>query len=426
MNAAQLYTLITNKKLSISTDSRTIQLQTIYFGLRGDVFDGNSFAGAAINNGAEYAVIDNPEYKGDDRYIVVDDSYKILQEIAQIHRKNFSIPILVIGGSNGKTTTKELITAVLSKKYIVHTTKGNLNNYIGVPLTLLAMKQNTEIAVIEIGANRPVEHTELMNIVQPTHVLVTNNGADHLEGFGSLAGVRKANKEIYDWARDNGAVIFVNKNITDLYQDTEGANRIAYPTGEYLGASDLYAGIQYGETKIQTQLVGSLNELNILSAVAVGEYFDVPMNDMVDAFAQYVPTLKRSQLLQYGSTNVILDCYNANPSSMGLSLQDFFKTSENKKRVVIVGDMLELGQIQYDAHREILELISSNISTDDVVMCVGPVFSKFNNEVPFSFFQTSKDAQDFFNNLDTDSAYIFLKASRGIKLEEVIQKKFPL
>lgn len=426
MKSADIYTLIKERNLSVSTDSRTAGPGTIYIGLKGDLHDGNSYAGDAIKQGAEYAVVDNSKYKKDDRIILVDDSYKTLQELAHIHRMQFSIPILVIGGSNGKTTTKELISAVLSKKHLVHTTKGNLNNHVGVPLTLLSMPITTEIGIIEIGANHPGEHAELMKIVEPTHVLVTNNGADHLEGFGSVEGVRAANKEIYDWAHAKHATIFVNKEIVDLCEDTKNMNRVLYPIGDYKSSSDMYAAVTYNNIVIKTQLVGSLNELNILAAIAVGEYFKVPMEQMTEAFAGYVPTLKRSQLIVQGSTNVVLDCYNANPSSMELSLRDFFKVSNGHKRIIIIGDMLEIGETEQVAHLEVLNQIKDNIKEDDMVLCVGPVLCTFKDKFLFQFFQNSDDASETFNRLDLNNSYVFLKASRGIKLENVINKKIAL
>lgn len=426
MKSADIYTLIKENNLSISTDSRIAGPGTIYIGLKGDVHDGNSYASDAIRQGAEYAVIDNQEYYKDDRTILVEDSYKTLQELAHIHRLKFSIPILVIGGSNGKTTTKELVSAVLSKKYSVHMTKGNLNNHIGVPLTILSMPATTEIGIIEIGANHPGEHADLMKIVEPTHVLVTNNGADHLEGFGSIEGVRTANKEIYDWARERGITIFVNKGIVDLCEDTENVNRVLYPMSDYKSSSDIYAAVTYDNTLIKTQLVGSLNELNILAAIAVGEYFKIPIAQMVEAFAEYTPTLKRSQLIVQGTTKIVLDCYNANPSSMELSLQDFFKLSNGYKRIVIIGDMLETGETEQVVHLEILNQVKNSIAENDVVLCVGPVFFTFKNDFSFQFFQNSNDAGEIFNELDLSDSYVFLKASRGITLENVVNKKIAL
>lgn len=422
MNASEIYNLISERKLIVSTDSRSVNSDTIYFALKGDVFDGNEFANNALQSGAQYAVIDNPLFhKDDEKYILVADVQEVLQNVANLYRKEFSIPIVAIGGSNGKTTTKELVSAVLSKKYKIHTTTGNLNNHVGVPLTLLSMSRDTELAVIEIGANHASEHTMLMNMIEPTHVLVTNNGADHLEGFRSLAGVRSANKEIYDWVRAHTGTVFVNKEISDLIEDSEGLNRIAYPTKNYSSDSDIYAGVIYDGTKIKTQLVGSLNELNILAAVAVGEEFNVPMSDIVFACEGYEPKLKRSQLIQQGSTTFIMDCYNANPSSMELSLRDFFKTTVGKRRITIVGDMRELGETENELHLEILNLIQQNSQPADKIIIAGPVFYQFRESYPFSFFPTSSDARTYFESLDLSDAFVFLKASRGTKLEVVVE-----
>jgi UDP-N-acetylmuramoyl-tripeptide--D-alanyl-D-alanine ligase len=252
--------------------------------------------------------------------------------------------------------------------------------------------------------------------------LVTNNGADHLEGFGSLEGVRSANREVYDWVRAHTGTVFVNREITNLMEDSDGLHRIVYPVGDYSSSSDMYAGISYNEMIIKTQLVGSLNELNILAAVAVGEQFDVPMSAIVSACADYTPKLKRSQLIQQGTTNIILDCYNANPSSMELSLRDFFKTTIGKQRITIVGDMRELGKTENELHREMLDLIKNNVQETDTVIIVGPVFWQFRSEYPFHFFQTSLDAQEYFQSLNLENTYVFLKASRGTKLETVIEK----
>jgi UDP-N-acetylmuramoyl-tripeptide--D-alanyl-D-alanine ligase len=419
----QLYKLLTEDRFSISTDTRTITPGDIYIGIKGDVFDGNIFAPQALEKGARYAIVDDPTYATDERYILVSNTRQTLEELATYHRKQFSIPILVIGGSNGKTTTKELVHAVLSKKYTAHVTKGNLNNDLGVPLTILAMPRNTQIAIIEIGANHPGEHITLMNIVAPTHVLVTNNGADHLEGFGSLAGVRSANKEIYGWMRDHEGHIFVNKNITDLVEDSADTKCTLYPQKEVETISGLYAGIRYSEETFISSLFGSYNEPNILAAIAVGEYFEVPLSDIKDAIASYVPTLKRSQVIQGPDYSIILDCYNANPSSMEAALRDFVKDTTPGKRVFIIGDMFEMGSEEDRVHKEILTLVQSLVDTNDTVMCVGPRFGKYKNECSFSFFETTDSAREVFNALNLSDKFIFLKASRGIRLEEVIKEK---
>jgi UDP-N-acetylmuramoyl-tripeptide--D-alanyl-D-alanine ligase len=422
MEKGELYKLIVEGGISISTDTRTVKDRDVYIGLKGEVFDGNAYAKDALDKGARLAIIDNTEYAVDERCIVVDNTYDTLKALATVHRATFSIPVIAIGGSNGKTTTKELTTAVLAKKYKVHTTKGNLNNEIGVPLTLLAMPRETEIAVIEIGANHPGEHTMLMNIVCPTHVLVTNNGADHLEGFGSIAGVRKANKEIFYCARDQKAVVLVNKNISDLMEDSEGLNRIVYPDRPVESISVLQAGLNYEGTVIQSQLFGSFNEANILAALAVGRQFDVPIAAIAQAIAAYEPGLKRSQIVRESDHTLIIDCYNANPTSMELSLKDFFHSTEAGKRIIIAGDMFEVGETEHEAHEAILKLIEENKDAHDYVMCVGPRFSACLTDYKnFHFFLSPIEAKVFYTTLDLKDKSIFLKGSRGIKLEEIIQ-----
>ena len=426
MQTKELYELYKRADYQISTDTRTVKQGDLFVALSGDTFDGNAFAEEAIKKGASYAIISNPDYQIGERYIMVPDTLKTLQELATFHRTQLDIPILAIGGSNGKTTTKELVHAVLSTKYRVHTTKGNLNNSIGVPQTLLSMPLDTQIAVIEIGANHPNEHTELMNILYPTHILVTNNGMDHLEGFGSIAGVRAANKEIYDWARVHGAHLFVNKNIPDLTEDSQYLDRTLYPTKQSSSTSSLYAGVLYGDTEFKSSLFGAYNEPNILAAIALGEYFNVPMLDIQDSILKYEPSLKRSQVIRKDGYTLILDCYNANPSSMSLALQDFTKDTQAGTRLYIVGDMLEMGDSESVLHLEILTLLQKQADTHDTVWCVGPRFSQYKDEFPFTFFNDSASAKEVFRNLDLNKRNIFLKGSRGIKLEDIIKEKVPL
>ncbi len=426
MTSEEIYQLIASENLSISTDTRTVKSGDIFIALKGDNFDANTFATTALAQGAVYTIIDNPVYKIHDQYILVDDTLRTLQDLARLHRAQFTIPIIAIGGSNGKTTTKELVHAVLSKKYRTHVTTGNLNNNIGVPLTLLKMKADTEIAVIEIGANHPLEHTELLGILTPTHVLVTNNGADHLEGFGNLEGVRKANREIYDWARVHDTHIFVHRDITDLVEDSETPDRTLYPTQSYTSTSSMFAGVRYGDNDFTTTLFGAYNEPNILAAIAIGEYFDVPILQMRDAIATYTPTLKRSQIITGENYSVVLDCYNANPSSMELAVRDFFGHTTPGKRIVIIGDMLEMGDVEQQVHIQILELVANLADAQDIVICVGPRFGISKDKFPFSFYEHSTDAKVSFATLDLSDKTIFLKASRGIKLEDVVKEKVPL
>lgn len=418
MEIENIYTTLKQTSFIFSTDTRTVRKGDIFVGIKGGVFDGNLYCKEALEKGASFVITTNPEHIDDLRIITVSNPLQTLQEIASLYRKEFVIPILVIGGSNGKTTTKELIHAVLSKKYRVHTTSGNHNNHIGVPLTLLSMPKETEIAVIEIGANHPTEHTLLMNIIQPTHALVTNNGADHLEGFRSLEGVRKANKEIYDALKDG--IVFVSKFQNDLIEDSTGLERIIYPTENYTSTSSLSASLIYKNTSFSSQLFGSLNEANILSAIAIGEYFNVSLSDIRNAIASYEPALKRSQIIKKEDHTIILDCYNANPTSMELSLKDFFSSLQDSHRIIIIGDMLESGEFEIKAHKEILAIISENIKEEDACIIVGKHFFEHREHFPYSFFLTTEEARAYLQRLSLKDKVIFLKASRGIKLEDVL------
>lgn len=426
MEISKLYELFAQSGSQVSTDSRSIPAGALYIALKGENFDGNAFTADALAKGASYAIIDNATYKTNDGCILVESTLKTLQDLAHHHRNQFDIPILAIGGSNGKTTTKELIYTVLSKKYRTHTTSGNLNNDIGVPTTLLSMPTNTEVAVIEIGANHPGEHIELMNILAPTHILVTNNGADHLEGFGSLEGVRKANKEIYDWAHEHKTHTFVNKYLDDLIKDSSSLERTVYPDKSHEDTSSLYAAVVYDGVEFTSSLVGAYNEANIYAAIAIGEYFNIPLPDIREAIADYTPTLKRSQYIHGKDYGVVLDCYNANPSSMELALQDFFLNTTNGTRIVIVGDMLEMGAVEAQVHTDILKQITELIDPSDIVICVGPRFYASKDSFPFHFYETTETAREYFNTLDLTNKTVFVKASRGIKLEDVIKEKIPL
>ena len=420
MTSAEIYRLITENNFPISTDTRTVEPGDFFVAIHVEQFDGKQYAAEALIKGAAYALIDNPEFNRGEKYILVENTLKTLQEVATLHRQQFTIPVLAIGGSNGKTTTKELISAVLQTTHKTHTTTGNLNNDIGVPLTILRMKKESEIAVIEIGANHPGEHTLLMNIVQPTHVLVTNNGADHLEGFGTLAGVRAANKEIYDIAKKLDAHAFVYKNLHDLVEDSTELPRTLYPKENIQSISETFAGISHKGISFTSQLFGSFNEPNILAAIAVGEYFTVPLTKIAHAIQEYTPTLKRSQVIKKDDYKIILDCYNANPSSMELSLGDFFKTSEAGKRVLIIGDMFELGNAEEESHKTLLDFLTSHADTEDIVLCIGPRLAKQKTSESFLFFPDALSAKNYFDSLPLSDKKVFIKGSRGMKLETIL------
>ncbi len=399
-----LLTALEQCHFTVSTDTRQEVAGTIYFALKGENFDGSTFISTALEKGAAAVVTENEQYKGERVYVVA-DVLKALQESAKIYREKFSISVLAIGGSNGKTTTRELVREVLATKYKVHSSKANLNNHIGVPLSILSMATDAEIGVFEIGANHPGEHLVLLNILKPTHVLVTNNGLDHLEGFGSPEGVRQANKEIYDWAGAQGAHAFVNEGHGDLLADSEGVERSIYQVG----------------APVETQLVGDYNFENIYAALAVAEHFRVPKADALEAVASYKSTNNRSQRVEKEGNTFILDCYNANPSSMKLALESFTASAQHP-RGVIVGDMLELGSYAGEEHRKIVDFVSQQ-SWEQVVF-IGPNFQKVLEGAQFSYqwFPDSLVAQEWFRKQDFTGFTWLLKGSRGIKVEKVVEK----
>lgn len=393
-------------KFKVSTDTRKDVRGSIYFPLKGDNFDGNTFVHEAVAKGASGALTDNPDITGDNIYLV-DDVLKTLHSLAHMYRKRFNIPIVVIGGSNGKTTSRGLVREVLKTKYKVHSSEESMNNQFGVPLSILAMDEDTEIGVFEIGANHPTEHTTLLETLEPTIVLVTNNGMDHLEGFGSPLGVRTANKELYDWARTHKAKAIVNKNHEDLVEDSEGLDRILYPNQEL------------GEYK--TNLVGDYNKENIELALAVGDFFEIPRAIALEAISKFEPISKRSQLVKIGQMNIVLDCYNANPSSMKLSLESFFKSAKSPKGVVL-GDMLELGSYSEVEHKKVVDYVSEQKL--DLMVFIGNHFKKALAGANFKYewFLDSNEAKEWFQSKNFDGLTILLKGSKGTKVARVLDQ----
>jgi UDP-N-acetylmuramoyl-tripeptide--D-alanyl-D-alanine ligase len=403
----------------ISTDSRKDVLGSIYFAIKGEVFDGNDFVNETLKRGAKWAVTDNPKNKGP-RVFLVEDALKTLQMIALEYRKEFNIPVIVIGGSNGKTTSKELLRDVLKTKYKVHSTEGSFNNHLGVPLSILSMKKKTEIAVLEIGANHPKEHTALLEIIKPTHVVVTNNGMDHLEGFGSPQGSRKANKEIYDWAVQNKAKVFVNKNHKDLIADSNKTRKILYPSFDLQTADTNPLTLILKNKKNKTKLFGNYNLENIDLALSIGRYFKIDKEKALKAICRYSPTSKRSEFTIKNKVNFIVDCYNANPTSMKLSLESFIK-STTRPQGVILGDMLELGKYSEKEHKKIVKYIFKQKM--DVLIFIGKSFKQtlIGEKKPHQWFPDSVSAKEWFNKQNFTNFTFLLKGSRGIKIEKIIE-----
>lgn len=434
-NISSLYSILQNHPV-VSTDTRQLPRGCIFFALKGDHFDGNKFAAQALENGAAYAVIDDPDCQTNERLLLVPNVLKALQQLANFHRRQFDIPVIAIGGSNGKTTTKELVSSVLSVHYPCHFTKGNLNNHIGVPLTLLSMPRGTEVAIIEMGTNQPGDIEELCRIAQPTHGLLTNIGKEHLEGFGSIAGVKKAEGELYDYLAKNHGCAFVN--LSEKYLPAMSKKvpmRVGYHRTEALRTNPGVIEVQMQadmpfvqaaflsddgpRVEVTTKLFGSHNFQNVMTAIALGVYFKVPAGKIKEALESYTPSNNRSQLIQRNGATILLDAYNANPSSMQPALQSLCAMPA-ARRIAVLGDMLELGEDSQKEHEALLRF-AARLKIDQIVL-VGKEFGK----TPFSTFGAlhfvdNQTAKQWFDAQDFQGSVILIKGSRGIRLEKVLE-----
>ncbi len=434
LSIEQLYAIY-RKHPVVSTDSRNIPQNCLFFALKGEHFDGNTFAAQALNHGAAYAVIDNPTYQTDDRLLLVPNALEALQQLANHHRRQFDIPVIAIGGSNGKTTTKELVSAVLCSHYPCHFTKGNHNNHIGVPLTILSMPPETEVAVIEMGTNQPGDIAELCRIALPTHGLLTNIGKEHLEGFGNLAGVKKAEGELFDFLRDHHGCVFVNRSEKYL-KSMAASNRmkVGYLCSDTLIpenglievkplASTPFVRVAFLSddgpvVEVQTKLFGKHNFHNVMTAIALGVYFKVPAEKIKSAIEHYTPSNNRSQLIIKGSTTILLDAYNANPSSMKPAIEALRDITATR-RVAILGDMLELGEDSQKEHESILRFAARQ-KIDQIVL-VGTLFGKTNfAKFGAHHFPDNISTKAWFATQNFENTLMLIKGSRGIKLEMLL------
>jgi UDP-N-acetylmuramoyl-tripeptide--D-alanyl-D-alanine ligase len=409
---------------SVQTDTRKIKEGDLFFALKGPNFNGNSFAQKAIESGAAYAVIDEKTYTIQDKTILVDDVLKTLQLLAKHHRQQFTIPFIAITGSNGKTTTKELIHAVLSSSFRTYTTEGNLNNHIGVPLTILKIKQDAEFAIIEMGANHLQEIASYCLIALPTHGLITNCGKAHLEGFGSEEGVRKGKGELYQYLLQYNGGVFVMWDYEYLQEMSRGIQTInKYGTHDADVVGNVWANDPFLEVnftkgyhgRIKTQLVGSYNLPNVLAAAAVGKFFHVPDEKIKSALEVYAPSNSRSQLLHKGSNTIVLDAYNANPSSMKLAIENFARTDNNSK-ILVLGAMAELGKESIPEHNMIIEEIQKYPWKN--VLLVGGDFAKINH--PYNQFNSSVEAGEWLKHNGVQQAHLLIKGSRSMQMEKVL------
>ena len=410
----------------VSIDTRKIDPNSFFVAIKGERFDANTFAKEALEKGASFVVIDNANYYIDERTILVNDSLETLQELAKFHRQFLNLPIIALTGSNGKTTTKELINVVLSKKFDTKATVGNLNNHIGVPLTLLSFTKETQIGIVEMGANHQKEIEFLCEIAQPDYGYITNFGKAHLEGFGGVEGVIKGKSEIYTYLKSNNKLVFVNLDDEIQNQKSVAFKRITFSQNDKSATvfienvmANPFVKIKTLGVEINSHLIGLYNANNINAAITIGHHFEVPTVDIKAAIESYVPENNRSQLLTKGTNEIILDAYNANPSSMLVALENFIQLDKTNK-CIIIGDMYELGEESLAEHKAIVNFLNSNSDFD--CHFVGKDF--FANSIQkenFHFYPTFEDFTKFLSSVKLEHKTLLIKGSRGMALERTLE-----
>lgn len=428
METFELYSLY-NQCSGVSTDTRNIVENSLFFALKGDNFNANDFAIQALEKGAAFAVVDDQNLKKleNNKLIVVDNVLKTLQDLAAFHRFHIGLPVIALTGSNGKTTSKELLHAVLSTKYNTIATIGNLNNHIGVPLTLLRMTEETDLAIIEMGANHQQEIDFLCTITQPDFGFITNFGRAHLEGFGGIEGVIKAKSEMYDYLQNNNKTIFVNFDDAIQKEKTENTNRFGFSIGNNSLAniqitkanSQPMATVELKGVEIKSKLTGLYNIPNIAFAISIGLYFNISLEDIKEAVENYTPQNNRSQWTKIKDKNILLDAYNANPSSMQVAIENFYQL-ENPSKLMILGDMFELGN---ESDKEHVQTINQAIETKIPTIFIGVHF--YENQIKNDFVYYFKNIQDFFNHLKEtpiNEKLLLIKGSRAMALERILQQ----
>lgn len=415
MTIEKLHSLFLQYPIAV-TDTRKIRKDSIFFALKGDNFNGNLFATEALTKGAKYAIVDEDLNSASDNIIRVNNVLETLQNLATFHRNYLAIPIISLTGSNGKTTTKELINSVLIQKYNCKATIGNLNNHIGVPLTLLSMNKETEIGIVEMGANHLKEIELLSNIAQPNYGLITNFGKAHLEGFGGVKGVIKGKSEIYTYIKNSNGKVFINQNDPIQLKQAKGLNTITIDSSIKLTNTVPFVKVSFDGMAIQSNLIGTYNYTNIALAITIGNYFEVPKNQIKEALENYVPTNNRSQIIEKKSNKIILDAYNANPSSMKVALENFDMINSVVK-IVILGDMFELGITSKEEHQAITNL-AEKLNFNKIFL-IGKNFSAVKARKASKF----ESFSDFIDNNDLshfEHSSILIKGSRGMALERVL------
>lgn len=423
MEIHQLYEIFRQHPV-VTTDSRDCPEGSVFFALKGDTFNGNAYAQSALDKGCSYAVVDEKKYASDPRIILVDNALQTLQQLANYHRCQLGTPIVGVTGTNGKTTTKELISAVLSKKYNTHYTKGNFNNHIGVPKTLLQLTSAHEMAVIEMGANHPGEIKTLVDIVEPDYGIITNVGKAHLLGFGSFEGVIRTKGELYDYLRKHGGKIFLNSDNPHLKGIAGGLEAITYGRGASDGLSvrgemvdcSPFLHFCWNGHEVRTHLIGAYNLDNVLAAATIGKYFGVSDTDISQAIADYVPSNNRSQLEHTADNTIIIDAYNANPTSMAAALENF-RLMKAGHKMCILGHMGELGEVSGEEHRKIVAMLQE--AGFEKVWLVGEEFVKTPCPANFVLFNNVDEVKQVLAAEKPKGMTVLVKGSNSTRMFEL-------
>ncbi len=419
MKISDIYQLYI-KSYTVSTDTRNLEKDCMFFALQGESFNANKFAEKALSEGAAHVIIDDKAYyKNDSRYILVKSVLETLQSLAAYHRKKLGIPILALTGSNGKTTTKELVNVVMSTKYATVATTGNLNNHIGVPLTLLSMNPNTEFGIVEMGANHFDEIARLCEITQPNYGYITNFGKAHLEGFGSLEGVIKAKTELYQYLDKSNGIAFVNHLDAIQLEKSENQKRHCIGANVKNIESQGFVQVQFDTCNLTSNLLGSYNFFNLMAAIVIGQYFEIPNEIIKGALESYVPNNKRSELIKKGSTQFILDAYNANPTSMRAALMSF-QSDVSMNIALILGDMFELGKDAAIEHQHILNLVL-DLGFKDCVLIGKNFYATSNVNAAVKKYEDFTAFEKEFCKTSYENKTVLIKGSRGMALERVLE-----
>lgn len=424
MDISQIHNLFL-KCNSVAIDTRKIEPNSMFVAIKGDNFDANTFANEALEKGASYVIIDNQDYVVDRRTILVENSLVALQELAKFHRQYLKLPIIALTGSNGKTTTKELINVVLSKKFKTKATVGNLNNHIGVPLTLLSFNDETEIGIVEMGANHKKEIEFLCELAKPDYGYITNFGKAHLEGFGGVEGVIIGKSEMYDYLSENDKLAFINLEDPIQVEKSKKINSYSFGLNKENAEVNIntitanpFVEIFFSNLQIKTHLIGLYNANNINAALTIGKYFEVDDLAIKEALESYIPENNRSQLLSKGTNQIILDAYNANPSSMAVAIENFLQL-DNLNKIMILGDMFELGAESPQEHKII---VNSLLNSNEVVCYfIGKEFySNQMNKNNFHFYESFESFSDYIKSVKIENSSILIKGSRGMALERTL------